>query len=327
MKYIALIIAALAISAQSQDLYDLFNTWKAQNEKVYSSEAEDAERFAVFVANYDFINEYNAQNTGTILGLTPFADMTNEEFAASRYCIDGDMAILNHNSQPAAPFDENAEIPASVDWRQKGAITPIKNQGQCGGCWSFAAAAGLESLWFLQGHTLESFSEQQLIDCDSTCMGCNGCDNLYNALEYTSKDGIETLAQYPFTGSNGKCQYNSGDVVFKNTGYTNVQANNANALMTAIAQQPTLVGIEADQNVFQLYTGGVIQSGCGASLDHAVTAVGYGSYNGINSFIVKNSWGTTWGVQGYVYISTNAEANGGAGVCGILSCPVYPTTV
>jgi len=328
MRFIALLVAVLAITAQSQDLMDLFQTWKTQMDKSYSTQHEENARFNAFVDNYNFIVQYNAENTGTVLGLTIFADMTNEEFAASRYCLDGESAIANHNNQPAAPFVDDVEaLPASVDWRQKGAITPIKNQGQCGGCWSFAAAAGLESLWFLQGHSLESFSEQQLIDCDTTCMGCNGCDNLYYALAYTEKSGIETLAQYPFTGSNGNCKYNSGDVVFKNSGYTNVATNSVTALMTAIAQQPTLVGIEADQNVFQLYTSGVIQSGCGATLDHAVTAVGYGSYNGISSFIVKNSWGTSWGVQGYVYISTNAQANNGAGVCGILSCPVYPTTV
>lgn len=326
MKYIALLIAALAITAQSQDLYDLFNTWKTEMGKTYSTSDEENSRFAAFVDNYNFINQYNAQNTGTVLGLTIFADMTNEEFAASRYCIDGEKAIEDHNSQPFVSF-ENVSIPSSVDWRQKGAVTNIKNQGQCGGCWSFAAAAGLESLWFLKGNSLESFSEQQLIDCDSTCMGCNGCDNLYNALAYTEKDGIETLADYPFTGNNGKCTYNADKVVFKNNGYTNVQSNSANDLMAAIAQQPTLVGIEADQNVFQLYSGGVIQKDCGASLDHAVTAVGYGSYNGISSFIVKNSWGTSWGVQGYVYISTDASANNGAGVCGILSVPVYPTQI
>jgi len=326
MKSFAILFAVLAITAQCQDLTDLWQTWKQQMGKTYTSDAEEQQRYNAFVNNYNFIVEYNAQNTGTILGLTIFADLTNEEFAASRYCMDGEEMILAHRSQEPIPFDETTSVPTSVDWRQKGAVTSIKNQGQCGGCWSFAAAAGLESLWFIQGNQLTSFSEQQLIDCATSCSGCNGCDNLYNALVYTSQQGIESLADYPFTGTNGRCKYDASDVVFKNTGYTNVSPNNANALMAAIAQQPTLVGIEADQNVFQLYSGGVITKDCGASLDHAVTAVGYGTYDNQSAWIVKNSWGTQWGVQGYVYIST-ASANDGAGVCGILSCPTYPTQV
>jgi len=305
-------------------LHDLFVQWKQTYGKVYDSLEEEALRFSHFIDNYKQIVAFNAEGNGAILGLNQFADLSSEEFGAQMGCLTEE-SFESLNNNPTVVFDTSS-IPDSVDWRTKGAVTSVKNQATCGGCWAFAAAATLESLYQIKTNkTLTDFSPQQLIDCTSTCAGCSGCHNLYNALVYTSQYGIESWTDYPYTGVNGTCQYSKDRVIFTNKGYMNVTPKSVEQLKAAIAQQPVQVGIQANQLIFQFYAGGVIQKLCGDKMDHAVTAVGYGSYNGQDAFFVKNSWGQSWGVQGYVYISTNPDANSGKGVCGILQAPVYPT--
>lgn len=177
--------------------------------------------------------------------------------------------------------------PASVDWTTKGAVTPVKDQGNCGSCWSFSAVAALESAYFLKTGTLVSFSEQELVSCDSACGGCNGCD-MNSAFNFVkAKGGLPTESNYPYTSGStavsGVCQGNHTFVHgVTPTSYVNVQANSVNALMTAVAKQPVSVAVEADQNMFQNYLSGIITSGCGQNIDHAVLVVGYGTSNGIN---------------------------------------------
>jgi len=325
---LALVACALSspLFATKEDITSLYESWKSEFNMNFETAEEDAYRLAVFQANYNFINEYNAQESGVTLGLNQFAHLTNEEFASWVKGINADTVASIQNNFEIASIEE--EIGSSdVDWRTKGAVTDIKNQEQCGGCWAFAAAAVMESFNFIKGNTLVSLSPQQLIDCVTTCEGCNGCANLYDALIYTSKDGIENLVDYPITDTTGKCKYDASDVVIKNSDYSAVKPKSVSALQTAIAQQPTIVGIQASQPVFQLYKSGVLSGACGDQVDHAVTAVGYGTQEGSSAFIIKNSWGATWGMQGYVYISANGDLNGGLGECGILSMPVYPTTV
>jgi len=322
---LALVACAFAtdILTTQEDLAALYENWKVEFGKKFETAEEDAYRFEVFTINYNYIQEYNALNNGVTLGLNQFAHLTNQEFAASVKGIHYDGALLENVE--FAPVLDSEELPSSVDWVTAGAVTDIKNQEQCGGCWAFAAAAVMEGYAYLQEKkTLTSFSPQQLIDCVTTCDGCNGCDNLYNALAYTETKGIELLTDYPITDQNGKCTYNSADVGGENKAYQNVQPKSVSALETAIAGQPTIVGIEASQPVFQLYKSGIIGGDCGTQVDHAVTAVGYG-VNGTAAFLIKNSWGTTWGMQGYVYISNEASLNGGLGACGILTMPVYPS--
>jgi len=202
-------------------------------------------------------------------------------------------------------------------------VTPVKNQGDCGSCWAFSTTGVLEGFHAIKDGKLLSFSEQQLVDCDTVDQGCDG-GFPYDALEYSSKYGMEQESEYPYTGVDGTCQYKKNEAIETNTGYTFVTPKNVNAIKTAIVSMPVSVGIEADQDVFQLYTSGVISSGCGDDLDHAVLIVGYDTFQGQEAFIVKNSWGASWGNAGYVYISTNGKPNGGTGVCGILSQPVIP---
>jgi C1A family cysteine protease len=301
----------------------LWSSWKAKHNKVYTAEEEVA-RFAIFVENFKKITAYNAEHHSVRLGLNIFADLTASEFKAKHascgFAETNKEFVAAHTS-----FQHPHSLPASVDWRTKGAVTPIKNQEQCGSCWAFSTTGVLEGFHEINTGTLLSFSEQQIVDCDTSCYGCDG-GWPYLALEYTAANGIEQESEYPYTAEDGTCQYNKADAITVNTGYTFVTTMSTNALLTSIVSMPTSVLIEADQDVFQLYTSGVITAAedCGASLDHAVLAVGYNTIQGAQAFIVKNSWGTSWGDDGYVYISTVQSANAGAGVCGILSQPVVP---
>jgi len=229
---------------------------------------------------------------------------------------DEDIAHVQANTKK---FDSHA-LPASVDWRPKGVVTPIKNQGQCGSCWTFSTTGVLEGFYALNHGKLLSFSEQQIVDCATSAgYGCEG-GWPYLAVTYAAQEGLELESEYPYTAQDGTCQYQASDATHTNAGYTFVGTNSVDDLMAAIVTMPVSVLIEADEDVFQFYTSGIISTGCGASLDHAVLAVGYDS----TAFIVKNSWGTSWGDQGFVYISTDGSANAGAGVCGILSQPLVP---
>merc|ERR1712100_889495 len=186
--------------------------------------------------------------------------------------------------------------------------------GQCGSCWSFSTTGGLEGAWQLSTGNLVSMSEQQFVDCDTGSMGCNG-GSMEQAFGWSEKTSVATESSYPYTARDGSCKSSyttaipSGGV----TGYKNV-GTSASTLKSAIQSAPISVAIEADQSVFQSYTGGVISSGCGSNLDHGVLAVGINSDGSIK---VKNSWGTSWGVNGYVNIATSQS--------GITQSASYPT--
>jgi len=259
------------------------------------------------------------------MALNKFADLTGTQFKAQQASCgfpETNEDIIAANTYPE--FDVGA-LPASVDWRNKGAVTPVKDQGQCGSCWSFSTTGVLEGNYFLKQGTLLSFSEQQIVDCDTDQN--QGCDGgwPYLAVQYAAAKGLELESDYPYKAVDGTCKYDASKVHQINKAYAFVTANSTTALQTALVDSPVSVLIEADQDVFQFYTTGVIKTNCGNSLDHAVLAVGYEKRGLYQAFIVKNSWGTSWGADGYVYISTNNKANSGTGVCGILSQPMVPT--
>merc|ERR1719169_300779 len=197
-----------------------------------------------------------------------------------------------------------AEIADSVDWTTKGAVTPVKNQGQCGSCWSFSATGSLEGAWEIATGKLVSISEQQLVDC-SKAEGNQGCQGglMDDAFKYMEENAMCTEESYSYTAKNVQCHASGCTVGVPKgsvTGFKDVAHDDENALMEAVAQQPVSIAIEADKSVFQLYKSGVLSSTCGTRLDHGVAIDGYGTENGKDYWLVRNSWGPQWGDQGYV---------------------------
>ena len=317
-----LAITALAsIPINQEEIKSLWSSWKIYNGKSYTL-AEEVARLAIFEENYKKVIQFNAANEDVKFAMNKFADLTSTEFKtlyASGYQPKSDLPVYE-----SADSVEVGDLPASVDWRSKGAVSKVKNQGQCGSCWTFATTGVLESFYFINHGTLLSFSEQQIVDCDKNSDGCSGGDPI-EALSYTAEYGLELEATYPYNAADNSCKYKKALALTTNGGSKLVTAKDTVALKTALVSQPVSVAIEADEDVFQLYSSGVIKSGCGASLDHAVLTVGYVTVSGDEAFIVKNSWGASWGQEGYVYLSTDQTLNSGSGACGILSQPVVPT--
>jgi len=251
--------------------------------------------------------------------MNKFGDLTSEEFRnlflgtkinASNHIQRGD--IHEHNPLFALADD--------VDWRTKGAVTGVKNQGQCGSCWAFSTTGSLEGAWFIKQGKLVSLSEQNLVDCSGSYgnYGCNG-GLMDSAFDYIiANKGIDTQDSYKYTAKDGTCKFNKATIGATMTTYTDVTSQSEPALQSAIMKQPVSVAIDASHSSFQFYSSGVYyESRCSPTqLDHGVTAVGYGN-SGSDYYIVKNSWGTDWGMQGYILMSRNRN-----NIVVLLPCPL-----
>lgn len=343
MLYTTTLLLAVFLSASASTLQERFHEWAEKHHiALPDADTEYLHIFKNWKYNDLLIEETNAKNLTYTLGHNAFSGMNSEEFAKVML-FDFNRELLAM-SEPSAPslrgetFDMTS-VPASVDWRTKNAVTMVKNQKACGSCWSFSTTGALEGIYAIKKGTLVSYSEQQLVDCDyirvgGTSLGCNGGD-MKSAMEWIGKNnGLCTESAYPYvsgeTKTNGPCQKSCSIVSGSDISTTvSVSANSDNAMMTALAQQPVSVAIEADQSSFQLYKSGVFTGSCGTNLDHGVLLVGYGTMNGLDYYIMKNSWDVTWGDKGYMYMGKGIDAsgksyNGGKGQCGVLMQGVYP---
>ena len=282
-------------------------------------------RNTIWQSNKKYIETHNANSDkfGYSLGMNGFGDLENHEVVA---IFNGYRQELKNLSNSKAVFqaNPNVEIAASTDWREKGAVTEIKNQGQCGSCWSFSATGSLEGQHFLKKGELVSLSEQNLVDC-STNYGNHGCEGglMDNAFKYIKANGgIDTEASYPYQAHNELCRFKEADIGATDSGFVDIPEGDENALTQAIASVgPISVAIDASKTTFHYYKEGVYSDSLCSStkLDHGVLAVGYGSQDGQDYYIVKNSWGSAWGLQGYILMSRNNENN-----CGIATQASYP---
>ena len=221
----------------------------------------------------------------------------------------------------------DVDVPLSVDWRKKDAVTPVKNQGGCGSCWSFSSTGSIEGINAIKNDVLVNVSEQQLIDC-STQYGNKGCEGglMDNAFKYAINNGLCSEEDYPYEGEDYLCESNKCKKIVEIDDYADIQPNNERLLMRAVAKQPVSVAIQANLTSFRFYKSGVYQdSDCGDELDHGVLIVGYGHdlFHGLDYWIVKNSWSDKWGDEGYVNILRNYDQSL-SGMCGIAMQPSIP---
>lgn len=302
-----------------------FGLWSKQHNVTFESDEHYITTLNTWYDNDLFIDQYNSDNNGATLGHNQFSGMAHDEFRTflGRY-----KKTSNNSVFLVGDYED------SVNWVDKGGVTPVKNQGQCGSCWSFSTTGALEGAYFVKYGSVVSFSEQQLVDCDKFRNGGsdNGCNGglMDNAFSWISKNGgLCTEDDYPYvsgtTQQRGDCSTSCSSVKGSQiTKFVDVPSSDDKQMMLALSNQPVSVAIQADQRAFQLYSSGVLTGDCGTGLDHGVLAVGYGTDPNGDYYLVKNSWGESWGENGYIRLGRGSDYNNGDGQCGILLQASYP---
>jgi len=308
----ALVGAAAVVALDPQQAFVQFV--KDYN-KQYPVE-EFFDRFNIFKSNLELIEAHNSGFSSYKLGVNQFADLTPKEYKHYLGLRPRDNSYLRSKNVAEV---SNITPSNDIDWTTKGAVTPVKDQAQCGSCWAFSTTGSMEGIVAIKTGQLTSVSEQELVDCagSSGNQGCNG-GLMDDAFEWIlSNGGLASEESYPYTARDGTCQ--SVSSVSTIGGYRDVQQGSEDALMTILNQQPVSIAIEADQSSFQMYRSGVFTGPCGQQLDHGVLLVGSGTDGGLDYWRVKNSWGTSWGDQGYIRIVR------GQNMCGLANMASYPT--
>eukprot|EP01065_Artemidia_motanka_P042946 TRINITY_DN584_c0_g2_i4.p2 TRINITY_DN584_c0_g2~~TRINITY_DN584_c0_g2_i4.p2 ORF type:complete len:334 (+),score=101.11 TRINITY_DN584_c0_g2_i4:75-1076(+) len=294
----------------------LWENFKATHKKSYSTADEEQLRYNIFMQNMIEAAELERQNPQATFGASKFADLSKAEFSSYH-----NLKVSTKASPPAMFTEEEvrAALATSVDWRKKGAVTQVKNQAQCGSCWAFSSTGGIEGQWFLAGNKLTSVSEQELVSCDKIDSGCNGglMDNAYEWLVSSKGGQIVTEASYPYTsgtGRSGTCKSTSSMSVGATiTGHKDITHSESQMAAYVSKSGPLPIAVDAASH-WQTYTGGVVSNCNGRSLDHGVMIVGYTpSY-----WVVKNSWGSSWGESGYIRLAY------GSNQCGLNQSPTAP---
>jgi len=328
-----LLFFLFAVLARSS-LIERFENW-VQDFKVKFDDYKTYDGvFKKWVENHKFIEEVNSKNLTYKLGHNQFSGMDSSDFSQylgiSRILYQDYKQLFHMNK----PIDIFGKVPESVNWVKKGGVTPVKDQGQCGSCWSFSTTGAVEGAYYVKTGSLESFSEQQLVDCDNYLnggkdLGCKGglMDNAFTWISMNK--GLCTEKDYPYVSGTTKksetCQKSCSNV--KNSkvdSFVDVVPKSDNEMMKALSLQPVSIALQADQKEFQLYKSGVFTGKCGTELDHGVLVVGYGRLDDSDYYLVKNSWSTSWGDGGYIMLGRGSQYNSGDGQCGMLLQASYP---
>jgi len=301
--------------------------WKATHGKDYENNREEIKRRTIWESNFRRVQHHNlratlGEHTFTI-GVNKFADLLNSEFVEM---VNGYTAENKQKGLFTFMAPSYTNLPDSVDWRTKGYVTDVKDQGQCGSCWAFSSTGSLEGQTFRKTGTLPSLSEQNLVDC-SQKQGNEGCNGglMDQAFQYIKdNNGIDSEASYPYKGVDGTCMYDPKNKAAVDSGFVDIPSGNESALMEAVATVgPISIAIDASSILFQLYQGGVyVDPFCKngvADLDHGVLAAGYGTDSGKDFWLVKNSWGGSWGEKGYIRMARNKNNQ-----CGVATAASYP---
>jgi len=308
-----------------------FASWLAGQDRAYDS-SELFKRFTRFCKKLDQVNRHNAKDLPDKRGLNKFSAYSDEEYKellGFRPLETSNNTAQDYAEQVVLTPTMNWADPATkIDWVTSGAVVPVKDQGQCGSCWTFSAAGAIESAWKLKGNALGSLAEQQILDCSRNGnYGCNG-GNYVAAWQYliSQGGGITATPNYPYVAKQQTCQTGK-PVTAKITSYRNLGSVSESTLLAALESGPVSVAIQAASSCFQQYRSGVLSPStcaCGSNLDHAVLLVGAGTdaTTGRKYWKIKNSWGTWWGNQGYILMERALTTTGG--MCGIQKMPAQP---
>lgn len=319
--FFAGVLAATACALDASE-YE-FMQYLSKHGKMYETVEEFLMRKEVFLQKDIEIRAHNSRPANFTLGHNKFSDWRAEEMQVML----GEKESLESSNAYCKEPDEsyfNAKVPDSVNWVEAGMTTPVKDQGACGSCWTFATTGTVEAANAIFGSGLVSLSEQQLVDCVTVDDGCNG-GMTYDAYTYLMTANAYLEDDYAYTAKDGVCHYKASkasDITLST--YVCVQPQTPASMKVAVAQQPVAISVDAGSTVFHNYSGGVLDStACGINTNHAISIVGYGTDedSGLEYWLVRNSWGSDWGVDGYIKIAITE----GDGICAINHRPLYPT--